>query len=54
MTPPSSNSSGRPKNVRLAAVQMISTPRVDENLRVAARLIADAVAQGAQLLALPE
>ena len=54
MTPPSSNSSGRPKNVRLAAVQMISTPRVDENLRIAARLIADAVAQGAQLLALPE
>jgi nitrilase len=54
MTPLSSNPSGGPKNVRLAAVQMISTPRVDENLRVAARLIADAVAQGAQLLALPE
>jgi nitrilase len=54
MTPLSSNPSGGPKNVRLAAVQMISTPRVDENLRVAACLIADAVEQGAQLLALPE
>ena len=54
MTTLSSNSFCGPKNVRLAAVQMISTPRVDENLRVAACLIADAVEQGAQLLALPE
>lgn len=40
--------------VRVAAIQMISTSRVNENLATAAKLIADAVAQGAQLLALPE
>ena len=39
--------------LRVAALQMVSTPRVDENLRAAARLIADAVAQGAELVALP-
>lgn len=39
---------------RLAAVQMVSTPRTDENLAVAGRLVADAVAQGAVLVALPE
>ena len=42
------------KNARVAAVQMLSTPRVDENLRTAAALIAEAVAQGAELVALPE
>ena len=41
-------------NARLAAVQMISTPRVDENLATAGRLIAEAAAQGAKLVALPE
>ena len=41
-------------NARVAAVQMVSTPRVDENLRVAAALVAEAVAQGATLVALPE
>ena len=30
--------------LRVAAVQMVSTPRVGENLRVAAGLVADAVA----------
>jgi predicted amidohydrolase len=40
--------------VRVAAVQMVSTPRVDENLRTAATLIAEAVAGGAALVALPE
>ena len=44
----------RRQNARLAAVQMISTPRVDENLATAGRLIAEAAAQGAQLVALPE
>jgi len=39
---------------RVAAVQMVSTPRVDENLAAAGRLIAEAAAQGAQLVALPE
>jgi len=33
---------------------MVSTPRVEENLRTAARLIDEAVLQGAELLALPE
>ena len=44
----------KPVNVRVAAVQMISAPRVDDNLRTAARLVAEAVAQGAGLVALPE
>ena len=38
----------------IAAVQMISGPAVDANLREAERLIDLAVAQGAQLVALPE
>ena len=42
------------QNCRIAALQMISGPRVGENLRSAARLIAEAVAQGAELVALPE
>jgi len=33
---------------------MVSTPRVDENLQTAGKLIAEAVAQGASLVALPE
>jgi predicted amidohydrolase len=40
--------------LRVAAVQMVSTPRVDANLATAAQLIAEAVAAGAQLVALPE
>jgi deaminated glutathione amidase len=39
---------------RVAAVQMVSTTRVDENLRTAEKLIAEAAATGAQLIALPE
>ena len=42
------------QNCRMAAIQMVSGPRVAENLAVAAGLIADAVAQGAQLVVLPE
>jgi predicted amidohydrolase len=42
------------QNCRIAAVQMISGPRVAENLDAAGRLIDDAVGQGAQLVALPE
>jgi len=42
------------QNCRMAAIQMVSGPRVADNLQVAGRLIEDAVAQGAQLLALPE
>ncbi len=40
--------------VRVAGVQMVSTTRVDENLRTAAELIAQAAKGGAQLIALPE
>jgi nitrilase len=43
-----------PKSVRVAAIQMISTPRVEDNLRAAAALIAEATALGANLVALPE
>jgi deaminated glutathione amidase len=39
---------------RIAAVQMASGPRVEANLREAARLIEIAAAQGARLVALPE
>lgn len=57
MTQPSSERLCKPNNsnnVRVAAVQMVSTPRVEENLLAAGHLITDAVAQGAQLVALPE
>lgn len=40
--------------MKLAALQMVSTPDVDRNLKAAERLIADAAAQGATLAALPE
>jgi len=40
--------------VCIAAVQMISGPAVAPNLQTAARLIAEAADQGAQLVALPE
>lgn len=40
--------------VKVAAVQMVSTPLVDENLDTARRLIADAARQGAKLVLLPE
>ena len=40
--------------MKIAAVQMLSTPRVDENLAHAAALIAEAAAAGAELVALPE
>lgn len=40
--------------VRVAGVQMVSTTRVDDNLRTAAALIAQAADGGAQLIALPE
>lgn len=40
--------------LRVAAVQMVSTPRVEDNLAAAARMIGEASAQGAQLVGLPE
>ena len=39
---------------RVAAIQMASGPSVSANLEEAARLIEDAVSQGAQLVVLPE
>ena len=42
------------ENGRIAAVQMISGPNVADNLATAGRLVAEAVGQGAQLVALPE
>ena len=42
------------KSIRVAAVQMVSTPEVATNLRDAATLIAEAAAKGARLVALPE
>ncbi|MCA1245984.1 carbon-nitrogen hydrolase family protein [Massilia sp. MS-15] len=39
---------------KVAAVQMVSTPQVEENLASARRLVARAAAEGAQLVALPE
>lgn len=42
------------QNCRIAALQMVSGPRVGDNLALAGRLVDEAVAQGAQLVALPE
>lgn len=39
---------------RIAAIQMVSTPSVQENVAAATRLIAAAAQQGAQLVLLPE
>jgi predicted amidohydrolase len=40
--------------MKMAAIQMVSTPRVADNLAWAERAVADAAAQGAQFVALPE
>jgi predicted amidohydrolase len=40
--------------MRMAAIQTVSTPDVDRNLEAAARLLQEAAAAGAQLVALPE
>jgi len=42
------------RRIRVAAVQMVSTASVENNLRVAGELIAEAVHQGAQFVVLPE
>ena len=42
------------QNCRIAALQMVSGARVADNLAAAGRLVEDAVAQGAQLVVLPE
>lgn len=43
-----------PENIRIAGLQMVSGPRVADNLAAAARLVDEAVAQGARFLVLPE
>ena len=40
--------------MKIAAVQMVSTPDLARNLDAAARLVARAAAEGARLVALPE
>ena len=40
--------------MKVAAIQMVSTPHVDDNLQQALALIADAAAAGAELVGLPE
>lgn len=40
--------------MKIAALQMVSTPRVADNLATARRLMAQAAADGARLVALPE
>ncbi|MBH9551713.1 carbon-nitrogen hydrolase family protein [Inhella gelatinilytica] len=40
--------------MKLAAIQLVSTPRVDDNLARAAHWVREAAAQGAQFIALPE
>lgn len=52
MSAPTPNSV--PAAVKVAAIQMVSTPDVEQNLAAAQTLIADAAARGAQLVALPE
>ena len=43
-----------PELIRMASVQMVSTPRVEDNLQTLNRLVRGAAAEGAQLVALPE
>jgi predicted amidohydrolase len=40
--------------MKIAALQMVSSPRLEDNLKTAATLVAEAAAQGAELVALPE
>lgn len=40
--------------VKVAAIQMVSTPVVEENFAAVRRMVADAAQQGAQLVLLPE
>ena len=40
--------------MKIAALQMVSTPSVERNLESVQRLIADAAEAGARMVALPE
>ena len=48
------NNDDLPRQRRVAAIQMVSATTVDANLRTAARLIAEAARDGAELVVLPE
>ena len=48
------NPSENISNIRIASIQMVSTPVLQENLNTAARLIKSAAEEGAQLAVLPE
>lgn len=41
-------------SLKIASVQMVSTPDLEQNLNTASRLIKDAACEGAQLVVLPE
>jgi predicted amidohydrolase len=41
-------------DIRIASIQMVSTPVLQENLNTATRLIKSAAEEGAQLAVLPE
>lgn len=53
MNPPSPERQ-KTENALIAAVQLVSGPRVADNLAAAAHGVAEAVAQGARIVALPE
>ena len=48
------SSTNSPQELRIASIQMVSTPDVAENLETASHLINAAAAKGAQLAVLPE
>ena len=51
---PAVSSSDTPASTRIAAIQTVSGPDVEQNLQTVARLVAEAAAAGARLVALPE
>ena len=51
---PAVSPSDTPASTRIAAIQTVSGPDVEQNLQTVARLVAEAAAAGARLVALPE
>ena len=48
------SATANPADLKIASIQMVSTPDLQENLSTASRLIAAAAAEGAQVAVLPE
>ena len=48
------NTTASPLDLKIASIQMVSTPDLQDNLSTASRLIAAAAAEGAQVAVLPE